>query len=227
VLVPAPGAGTTERRDPRQAIEIVGRIRGASRRDVRRRTGGLLAALDIEEWADRPGEQLSGGVRRLTAFCMSIVEPGRLVMLDEPTNDVDPVRRRLLWDQVRNLARDGYGVVLVTDNVAETKRAIDRIAVLNHGRIAAAGTPAALATGQEGRRWVAYGGRTWSRERFLFECGHVHARLEAAGVRCRQVRSERAVWCRAQPASPPYNRIRDKVQDPPPGLPVQGRMTRH
>ncbi len=137
----APLTGVTTR----QAIEIVGRLRGGGRRAVRRRTAGLLAALDIEEWADQPGERLSGGVRRLTAFCMAIVEPGSLVMLDEPTNDVDPVRRRLLWSQVRTLAAGGHGVVLVTHNITEAERAIDRVVVLDHGRVAAAGTPAALA----------------------------------------------------------------------------------
>ena len=140
----APLTGVTTR----QAIEIVGRIRGGSRRSVHRRTAGLLATLGLEEWADQPGERLSGGVRRLTAFCMAIVEPGRLVMLDEPTNDVDPVRRRLLWEQVRLLAAAGHGVVLVTHNITEAERAIDRVVVLDHGRVAAAGTPAGLAAGQ-------------------------------------------------------------------------------
>lgn len=143
----APLTGVTTR----QAIEIVGRIRGGGRRAVRQRTADLLAALDIEEWADQPAERLSGGVRRLTAFGMAIVEPGRLVMLDEPTNDVDPVRRRLLWGQVRALAAAGHGVVLVTHNIAEAERAIDRVVVLDHGRVAAAGTPAALAAGREMR----------------------------------------------------------------------------
>jgi len=141
----APLSGVTTR----QAIEIVGRLRGGSRRAVRRRTAELLAALDIEEWADQPGERLSGGVRRLTAFCMAIVEPGSLVMLDEPTNDVDPVRRRLLWEQVRGLAAEGHGVVLVTHNIAEAERAIDRVVVLHNGRVAAAGTPAALTAGRK------------------------------------------------------------------------------
>jgi ABC-2 type transport system ATP-binding protein len=143
----APLTGVTAR----QAIEIVGRIRGGGRPAVRRRTAELLAALDIEEWADAPAEKLSGGVRRLTAFCMAIVEPGRLVMLDEPTNDVDPVRRRLLRDQVRALAADGRAVVLVTHNIAEAERAIDRVVVLDHGRVTASGSPAALAADREMR----------------------------------------------------------------------------
>ncbi|MFI5931389.1 ABC transporter ATP-binding protein [Actinoplanes sp. NPDC051494] len=141
----APLTGVTAR----QAIEIVGRLRGGSLREVRRRTSALLAALDIEEWADSPAEKLSGGIRRLTAFGMATVMPGKLVMLDEPTNDVDPVRRRLLWAQVRALATAGHAVVLVTHNIAEAERTIDHVVVLDHGRVVAAGTPAALAAGRE------------------------------------------------------------------------------
>ncbi|MEV4638642.1 ABC transporter ATP-binding protein [Actinoplanes sp. NPDC049548] len=143
----APLTGVTAR----QAIEIVGRIRGGGRRAVQSRTTELLAALDIEEWADAPAERLSGGVRRLIAFCMAIVTPGRLVMLDEPTNDVDPVRRRLLWERIRTLAAAGHAVVLVTHNVAEAERTIDQVVVLNHGRVVATGSPADLAAGHEMR----------------------------------------------------------------------------
>ena len=129
---------------PREAIESMARIRGADRRRARARTAELLAALDLEAWADVPGQRLSGGVRRLTAFCMAAVEPGRLVMLDEPTNDVDPVRRRLLWRRVRALADDGCAVVLVTHNVVEAERAVQRLVILDRGRVVAQGTPAEL-----------------------------------------------------------------------------------
>ena len=129
---------------PRQAIEILARIRGARRRRARDRAAELIAALDLAEWADTIGEKLSGGVRRLTAFCMAAAEPGRLVMFDEPTNDVDPVRRRLLWGQIRALADAGCAVVLVTHNVVEAERGVDRLVVLDRGRVLARGTPAQL-----------------------------------------------------------------------------------
>jgi ABC-2 type transport system ATP-binding protein len=130
---------------PRQAIELMARIRGASRRRARERTTELIAGVDLEAWAKTAGEQLSGGVRRLTAFCMAAAEPGRVVMLDEPTNDVDPVRRRLLWRQIRALAADeGCAVLMVTHGVIEAERVIDRMVVLHHGRIVAEGTPAQL-----------------------------------------------------------------------------------
>ena len=78
------------------------------------------------------------------AFAMAAITPGRLVMLDEPTNDVDPVRRRLLWRQVRSLADHGAAVLLVTHNVIEAERSVDRLAILDGGRVIAEGTPAEL-----------------------------------------------------------------------------------
>ncbi|MCM0639552.1 ABC transporter ATP-binding protein [Cellulomonas wangsupingiae] len=129
---------------PRRAVELVGRIRGAAPADVRRRAGDLLDALDLGPWADTPAEKVSGGVARLTAFAMTAVHPGRLVVLDEPTNDVDPVRRRLLWQQIRGLADAGHGVLLVTHNVREAERVVDHLAVLDKGVVIAADTPAGL-----------------------------------------------------------------------------------
>ncbi len=129
---------------PRQAVDLVGRLRGGRAGEIRARTDRLADALDIGQWMDTIGDRLSGGVKRLTSFCMAAVAPGRLVILDEPTNDVDPLRRRLLWGQVAALAGEGVSVLLVTHNVVEAERAVDRLAVLDRGRVIAAGTPATL-----------------------------------------------------------------------------------
>jgi ABC-2 type transport system ATP-binding protein len=132
---------------PRQAIETLGRLRGGSATTVRARTDRLLEALALGEWAGVDGARLSGGVKRLVSFCMAAVTPGRLVMLDEPTNDVDPVRRRLLWAQVRARADEGSAVLLVTHNVVEAERSVDRLAILDHGSVLTEGTPADLKAG--------------------------------------------------------------------------------
>jgi len=129
---------------PRQAIETLGRLRGAEARLVRVRADRLIEALGLSEWTGADGARLSGGVKRLVSFCMAAVVPGRLVILDEPTNDVDPVRRRLLWAQVRALADEGAAVLLVTHNVVEAERSVDRLAILDHGRVLTEGTPADL-----------------------------------------------------------------------------------
>lgn len=132
---------------PRQAVELIGRLRGERPKVVRERAARFVEALDIGEWLDVDGERLSAGVKRLTSFCMTVAAPGRIVILDEPTNDVDPVRRRLLWAEVRVIADEGAAVLLVTHNVLEAERAVDRLAILDHGRVIAEGTPAELKSG--------------------------------------------------------------------------------
>ena len=129
---------------PRQAIDLLGQLRGSPKTEVQRRCERLVDALDLGEWLDIDAARLSGGVKRLVAFAMAAVSPGRVVMLDEPTNDVDPVRRRLLWRQVRTLADHGAAVLLVTHNVIEAERSVDRLAILDGGRVIAEGTPAEL-----------------------------------------------------------------------------------
>ncbi len=132
---------------PRQAIELVGRLRGGSTAAVRARRDLLVDELALGEWMDTDGARLSGGVKRLVSFAMAAVVPGQVVVLDEPTNDVDPVRRRLLWEQVRALADEGSAVLLVTHNVIEAERSVDRLAILDQGRVIAEGTPGELKSG--------------------------------------------------------------------------------
>ena len=128
---------------PLQAIELAGRIRGGEPAAVRRRAHDLIEALDLTEWESK-AIQLSGGVSRLVAFCMAAAQPGRIVILDEPTNDVDPLRRKLLWSIVRSLADNGSAVLLVTHNVLEAERCVDRLAIIDGGRVVGSGTPASL-----------------------------------------------------------------------------------
>jgi len=132
---------------PTQAIEALGRLRGGKDQVVRIRAARLIESLDLGEWRGADGARLSGGVKRLVSFCMAAVEPGTMVILDEPTNDVDPVRRRLLWAEVRHLADEGAAVLLVTHNVIEAERSVDRLAILDHGRVVSEGTPADLKSG--------------------------------------------------------------------------------
>lgn len=132
---------------PYQAIELAGRLRGGEANQVRQRTRELIDAFELDQWANKGGESLSGGVRRLVAFCMAAVVPGNITILDEPTNDVDPLRRRILWQQVRSLTDQGSTVLLVTHNVLEAERSVDRLAIIDHGEVIAAGTPGSMKNG--------------------------------------------------------------------------------
>ena len=127
-----------------EAIELAGRIRGGHGAAVRQRTAVLIEALGLGEWRNTAGASLSGGVKRLVGFCMATVCPGRVVILDEPTNDVDPLRRRMLWEQIRALGAHGCAVLLVTHNVLEAEKSVDRLAVIDNGRLLAEGTPSSL-----------------------------------------------------------------------------------
>ena len=132
---------------PIQAIALVAELRGATKKAAHARAEELISTLQIEEWSKAFGWTLSGGVARLVAFAMAAAVPARIVILDEPTNDVDPLRRRLLWEQVRELASRGSAVLLVTHNVLEAERAVDRLALMDGGRVVASGTPGSLKPG--------------------------------------------------------------------------------
>ncbi|WP_159620933.1 ABC transporter ATP-binding protein [Ruania rhizosphaerae] len=133
---------------PRAAIEIAGRLRGLSSRDARAVAVELAEELDIGPWLDQralpEGGGLSGGIRRLAGFAMAVAAPTPLLILDEPTNDIDASRRRLLWDAVRRRGDRGSGVLLVTHNVAEAERIVDELVILDRGRLVADGSPARL-----------------------------------------------------------------------------------
>ena len=142
------------------------RMRGAGDEEITRRVGELFEQLDIAEWADQPGNKLSGGVLRLTCFCMAAIRPGRVVVLDEPTNDVDPVRRRYLWGAIRELTGDGTAVLLVTHNIGEAEGAVDEMAILDHGRVLARGNASRIKASTVGDDMKLQAFTTASREAF-------------------------------------------------------------
>jgi ABC-2 type transport system ATP-binding protein len=135
----------------RQVIVLTGMIRGGDAAVVGRRTDEMIEALDLGEWHETLGAKLSGGIKRLVGFAMVSVWPGRVVILDEPTNDVDPRRRRLLWEQIRRLGDGGASVFLVTHNVLEAEKSVDRLAIISDGRLIAEGTPSSLKAQDRGR----------------------------------------------------------------------------
>ncbi|MBE1530325.1 ABC transporter ATP-binding protein [Actinomadura algeriensis] len=137
------------------AVKVAARLRGLDAGQAGEAARRLVAELGLGAWADRralpEGRGLSGGVRRLAGFAMAVVGGAPLVILDEPSNDVDAVRRRALWATVRRVADQGSGVLLVTHNVVEAERVVDELVVLDAGRVVIAGTPARL-RGDDGLR---------------------------------------------------------------------------
>jgi ABC-2 type transport system ATP-binding protein len=110
------------------------------RAEGRRRARDLLERFDLVDAAHKPAATYSGGMRRRLDLAMGLVGRPQVLFLDEPTTGLDPRSRRALWDMIRELAATGVTVLLTTQYLEEADQLADRIAVLDHGRIVAAGT---------------------------------------------------------------------------------------
>jgi len=135
---------------PLKAVTIMGLMRGGNEKEVQIEAMRLFESLDIVEWINKESNQLSGGVKRLTAFCMAVIHSQQIIVLDEPTNDVDPVRRRYLWSEIKKLTNQGKGVILVTHNVAEAENVVNRVVILHNGKILTEGTSSEI-RGENGK----------------------------------------------------------------------------
>jgi ABC-2 type transport system ATP-binding protein len=110
----------------------------------RRRVAALLERFDLVDAADRPASTYSGGMRRRLDLAMTLVGEPRVIFLDEPTTGLDPRSRRTMWETIRGLVAGGVTVFLTTQYLEEADELADRIALLDHGRLVAEGTPSEL-----------------------------------------------------------------------------------
>ena len=115
------------------------------RRDAgRNKVAGLLERFELTDAADRLVSTYSGGMRRRLDLAMTLVGSPQLIFLDEPTTGLDPRSRRTMWQIIRELVADGVTIFLTTQYLDEADELADMVAVLDHGRIVAQGTPAEL-----------------------------------------------------------------------------------
>ncbi|MBB2938715.1 ABC-2 type transport system ATP-binding protein [Amycolatopsis bartoniae] len=108
---------------------------------TRQTVARLLERFDLVEAADKPASTYSGGMRRKLDLAMTLVNNPRILFLDEPTTGLDPRSRRALWTIIRELVADGVTVFLTTQYLDEADQLANRVAVLDHGRLVAQGTP--------------------------------------------------------------------------------------
>jgi len=114
------------------------------RQHRRARTAALLDRFELADVARKPASTYSGGMRRRLDLAMTLTGDPRLIFLDEPTTGLDPRARRMMWEIIRGLAADGVTIFLTTQYLDEADQLASRIAVLDHGRIVAEGTPEEL-----------------------------------------------------------------------------------
>ncbi|MCF8570911.1 ATP-binding cassette domain-containing protein [Gordonia sp. HY002] len=133
-------ASVDEDLSARQNLMLFGRLLGKSRAQCRSRAEELLADFALEEAADRPLKEFSGGMRRRLDLAASLVDTPPLLFLDEPTTGLDPRTRAQMWETIRKLVADGCTVLLTTQYLDEADQLADRIAVIDRGRVIADGT---------------------------------------------------------------------------------------
>jgi len=125
-------------------LVLMGRLNHASATDRKARATELLERFDLAEAARQTPATYSGGMKRRLDLAMTLMGRPRLVFLDEPTTGLDPRSRQTMWQIIRELVIEGVTILLTTQYLEEADQLADRIAVLDHGRIVAEGTPEEL-----------------------------------------------------------------------------------
>jgi len=138
----------------RANLELVGHLYHLPRTEARRRADELLVLLGLADVGDQLVKTFSGGMRRRLDLAASLVADPPVLFLDEPTTGLDPEARNGLWKLLRELVGRGTTLLLTTQYLEEADQLADSVVVLDHGRIAAEGSPGELKARIGGERIV-------------------------------------------------------------------------
>jgi len=128
----------------RENLHVYGRYFGLPRAVVRERAARLLDFVQLAERAEDRVEPLSGGLKRRLTIARGLVNDPELLLLDEPTTGLDPQARHVVWERLFRLKQQGVTLVLTTHYMDEAEQLCDRLVIMDHGRIAAEGSPREL-----------------------------------------------------------------------------------
>jgi len=130
-----------EKITPREAIEYYGALFGTAPEPM-----GLLERVQLADKAGARFDTLSGGQKQKLGLALALTNNPEICFLDEPTTGLDPTARRAIWAVIRSLKAEGRTVFLTTHYLEEAELLADQVAIIHHGRIIAAGTPAEIIT---------------------------------------------------------------------------------
>jgi ABC-2 type transport system ATP-binding protein len=137
----AQSGGSYREATGREELVIQGRLFGMSKSDALVRAAEILTALDLADAGDRTCGTYSGGMRRRLNIGIGMVHKPALLFLDEPTTGLDPQARARLWEEIRKLRETGTTVFLTTHYLEEADALCDKLAIIDHGKIVAEGSP--------------------------------------------------------------------------------------
>lgn len=140
----AQGGSTWHEVTGREELVTQARMYGFSKEEAHQRARAALKAFDLSEYADRKCGTYSGGQRRRIDIAMGVIHEPKVVFLDEPTTGLDPHSRARVWEEVRRLRDEGMTVFLTTHYLDEADALCDRLAIIDHGKIIAEGSPEQL-----------------------------------------------------------------------------------
>lgn len=128
-----------------ESLDLYGKFYEMGRKDRQRRAKELLEAVGLWDWRDKIAGTYSGGMRRRLEIARGLIHRPRVFFLDEPTTGLDPQSRRTIWELLERLRAQGDLTILIcTHYMDEADRLCDRLAIIDHGKIAALGTPREL-----------------------------------------------------------------------------------
>ena len=125
----------------RENLMAYGRYFGLKDAETAVRIPALLEFAGLEQRADARIDALSGGMKRRLTLARALVNDPDLIFLDEPTTGLDPQARHMMWQGLRRLLNQGKTILLTTHFMEEAERLCDRIAIMDHGKIIATGSP--------------------------------------------------------------------------------------
>jgi len=120
-----------------EVLYFTGRLRGMSKEAALMETEELLARFEMEDHRNKILKRISGGQKRMVGIGTTLIGNSSVMIFDEPTNELDPKKRRLVWDLIQEKNQQGTTIILVTHNVLEAEQVVDRVAVINHGKLLA------------------------------------------------------------------------------------------
>lgn len=125
----------------RENLVVRAEFYGLRGEDLKKAVAGAAEATGLLEFIDRPYGKLSGGQRRRADIARALVNTPKILFLDEPTTGLDPQTKNIVWNKIIDLQKNTGMTVFLTTHYMEEAAAADYIVVINHGEIAAQGTP--------------------------------------------------------------------------------------